>query len=142
MKEIILWVIGMAIYIGLMFLFLEIRNRHRGTEYGVRFERAVALGHTVKAHRVYYDWQYEDGVRSRRVITEARYEYSLGGRTYGYLIMSTRGDPPDEITLYWLDDQSRMFSTYDKDVISDMLVLFVPLVIAILVAGTISKIFI
>lgn len=118
-------VIGIAVAIVLF--ILEVRWPRSHPPHSRRKEKAVALGHVVKAKRLQH---WDDGVTPDEQTTSwyhATYAYEVAGKQYQYKYLE-RAFPPIQIELYSLSHPGRAFrGTEKQSALSQIVLLLFPI---------------
>lgn len=97
-----------------------------------RVEKAIKLGHQIKAKRISH---YDDDLTGTKVDSwyHAKYEYTINEKTKKYRYLS-RKHPPLILTLYYLKNPNKVFHNEDKkSSILDLLIYIIPFALGVLV---------
>ena len=132
----IVGVVTIAVYIIELLLYEKIVNPSEKHERKVR--RAVEMGHVVTATLLSCSERLTE-IGNGKYIWEyyPKYNYSVGGITYRYKVGRYTHRPPEEITLYYLQNPKK---TFTKQPPADLMVL--PLIAVAVMAGIAVKILI
>ena len=131
-----------AIIAGIAVFVVEIKLAKRGvilSNRDKRIEKAKKAGHMIKAEAIYQNYKRRGGKGSGTGddLYHCVYEYTVDGVKRRYVVAQSGHYPPRTITLYYLSNPKRVFSSYDhnkKDIVQGFLLYLIPLLVIYLVA--------